>query len=931
MASPHVAGAALIYRQAYPQRSPAEVKAAIMQSAREISNQSVWNQGQGIVDLAAAIQRDAVITPASLSAGRVLTGSPIWVKSITCTLHNYANSGRTYALSNDNTSLPAGIMVQFPSAVFVGANQATTFDVTFSVDHSVAEYFQGEIPALTGRIQATPNLGDTIQVPYSLFYQNYVQITSDEYIQRVLIHDKGSFQEEHRINGTSKFIPLPAGTYDFVAKFSGPSDIGLQFGVFPDEVATEGSTVHLPFASVKNEVLLRTLDPSGNEIDASASGGAGVYYVPTGARLRTFVFSAGLGNNFPQLLSDLPAGYAYEKLMTGIPDAATSGTSHPIGFPFAVTNLTGNAVISPDLSKFVEITTDLNLPDIGPLARTSRLFSLGQGSILFTSLPGDSLTVDFPYVETVYRYTRPYESYSTLGWNLTRYAMFDAEGEFDRDRPVYTSSSYQSFDAQTLITYAGLFQHPTNPYETIPITNDLTLRFGYGTPAASVSMSHTLGSFSTGANFLDHHGGFLAEYVNIALRKNDVLAYTNRILNIRGYIEDSSVSLADGPYESVLDFPFEVAGRDALLTVENSVRSENSSYAALQKAEFRSGGTRTDSLSSSSANGFFAAVNYYASVTAVQIQGACVDNADWEDIPFTQNQQALQATIPSDLSADYYNLRVLVEDSIYGESRYTYEPAFVMDLIDLDPAGITSCPPEIVVNPCDFPPQAQDHYLKASNPNVGDGFGGSVAIDGNYLVVGAPHEAQYAGAAHVFERVGNQWNEVAYLKAANPSDGDVFGTSVDISGDTIAVGASQGANPNPGFVYVYQRDSSGIWQEQAILEGSGEGRGFGSSVALQDDQLLIGAPFQRLPGGPQTGLAYVFGRDPLGNWTELETLSPSNGDNGDIFGGSVALDGSVAVVGGQVLVGPWPLQANGSSSVRPAKTVSHLDHPPDTK
>ena len=97
----------------------------------------------------------------------------------------------------------------------------------------------------------------------------------------------------------------------------------------------------------------------------------------------------------------------------------------------------------------------------------------------------------------------------------------------------------------------------------------------------------------------------------------------------------------------------------------------------------------------------------------------------------------------------------------------------------------------------------QQAYLKASNTEAGDGFGGSVGISGDTVVVGAAGEdsaatgvngnqvdnsAAESGAAYVFVRSGSTWTQQAYLKASNTEANDFFFT-VAISGDTAVVGA----------------------------------------------------------------------------------------------------------------------------------------------
>jgi hypothetical protein len=166
---------------------------------------------------------------------------------------------------------------------------------------------------------------------------------------------------------------------------------------------------------------------------------------------------------------------------------------------------------------------------------------------------------------------------------------------------------------------------------------------------------------------------------------------------------------------------------------------------------------------------------------------------------------------------------------------------------------------------------AERVYAKASNTGAGDQFGISVSLSGDSLAVGAIHEdsattgvnstpdegASFAGAAYVFTRDSNGlWSEQAYIKSSNIGLNDLFGISVSLSGDTLAVGAkfegsaTTGVNSTPdegaagsGAVYVFTRDSNGLWSEQAYIKASNTGAGdqFGISVALSRDSLAVGA------------------------------------------------------------------------------------------
>jgi trimeric autotransporter adhesin len=115
-----------------------------------------------------------------------------------------------------------------------------------------------------------------------------------------------------------------------------------------------------------------------------------------------------------------------------------------------------------------------------------------------------------------------------------------------------------------------------------------------------------------------------------------------------------------------------------------------------------------------------------------------------------------------------------------------------------------------------------ERRLKASNLGAGDRFGSAVALYQNTLVVGAPGEASSsrdqssddapeAGAAYVFVRDGSVWSQHAYLKAPSPRNGERFGASVAIYGDSVAVGAP-GADGGSGRVFVFRRVGS-TWSQ----------------------------------------------------------------------------------------------------------------------
>jgi len=235
---------------------------------------------------------------------------------------------------------------------------------------------------------------------------------------------------------------------------------------------------------------------------------------------------------------------------------------------------------------------------------------------------------------------------------------------------------------------------------------------------------------------------------------------------------------------------------------------------------------------------------------------------------------------------------------------------------------------------------SQQAYLKASNTDIDDGLGMSVAVSGDTVVVGAPFEDSNAvgingdgsnnsvadaGATYVFTRSGTTWSQQAYLKASNTDPADRFGSSVAGSGDTVAIGAyfedsnavgvnGDGSNNNAagsGAVYVFVRSGT-TWSQQAYLKASNTDTGdrFGYSVSVSGDTVAAGAPLEDSNAtgvnGDETdnsssnsGAVYVFVRSST-TWSQQAYLKAPNTDDFDEFGHSVSASADVIAVGAPV-------------------------------
>lgn len=234
-----------------------------------------------------------------------------------------------------------------------------------------------------------------------------------------------------------------------------------------------------------------------------------------------------------------------------------------------------------------------------------------------------------------------------------------------------------------------------------------------------------------------------------------------------------------------------------------------------------------------------------------------------------------------------------------------------------------ACSPIVGVDCATF----NEAYIKGSMLRARDHFGDAVALSGNTLVVGVPHDERNAdgstmsgvvdvGAVYVFVRTGSTWVEEAYLKASNAQSGDFFGNAVAISGDTLVVAAPRedgggntvGADPiddcddaalncaiDSGAVYVFQRNA-GVWSQQAYIKSSTNEspRQFGTAVAVEGDTVLAAADDESTMGSFSGG---VFVYERTGSvWVEAQLVHSPEPSPFDRMGGAIALSGSTFAV-----------------------------------
>jgi FG-GAP repeat len=197
---------------------------------------------------------------------------------------------------------------------------------------------------------------------------------------------------------------------------------------------------------------------------------------------------------------------------------------------------------------------------------------------------------------------------------------------------------------------------------------------------------------------------------------------------------------------------------------------------------------------------------------------------------------------------------------------------------------------------------ALEQKLTALDGAQAGAFGTSVAVEGDTAVVGAPGADADRGAVYVFGRIGDAWVQTAKLTASDGSDGDWLGYSVAIDGDTIVAGAPHddaGATTDIGSVYTFSRTGPTTRTETAKLTAvlAAEQDQLGYSVAIDGDTIVAGAPNRDVGSCVDCGAVYEFAT--AGDAARLPeaSMTASDGAADDGLGQAVGIDGDAVVAG----------------------------------
>ena len=211
--------------------------------------------------------------------------------------------------------------------------------------------------------------------------------------------------------------------------------------------------------------------------------------------------------------------------------------------------------------------------------------------------------------------------------------------------------------------------------------------------------------------------------------------------------------------------------------------------------------------------------------------------------------------------------------------------------------------------------------LSISDAAASDYIGNSVDVNGDYIVVSSHHSdpsGNSSGSVYIFKKDQggtDNWGQIKKLVASDAAATDYFGHGLAIDGDYIVVGA-YGDDDNggaSGSAYIFKKDQGGTdnWGELKKITASdaASNDNFGMHVAIDGDYIVVGAKLDDDNGG-SSGSAYVFkkGQGGTDNWGQIKKLTASDGAGSDNFGTKVSINGDY------ITIGAWADDDNGGAS-----------------
>ena len=394
MATPMVAGVAVLIRSIHPSWTPAMVKSAIVNKAKDIGR-SAYLQGGGRVQALNAVSAKTLLTPSTLSYGLDDPAATTWTSPKTLYVFNKHTATQSYAVVTTGT-LPGISLDVSPSFFSIPANDSLMVTVTLSVNNSLVLIEDENILRFTGRVAFNGSI-DTAGVPWAFVRTNRLVVTTSEPNAFFLGYSDASFivSTATSVSWTSptraEVYAPQRGTYEFFTLFRNP--VGTSKIVINEGISINNNAVDLFLdgAQAVNPLIYHGVDHQGNPLAAyRAPQRALVSSLPNlGDFITTFQ-----GGSDTLLLSNVSTSHAFTPVEFQV-DLVNTKTFHTVRFD-KFTGMNGARVAANSPANFIQEHFKVKVPPGTPsAAHMTQIWSYADvgGSGFFSGIGFDVDTV----------------------------------------------------------------------------------------------------------------------------------------------------------------------------------------------------------------------------------------------------------------------------------------------------------------------------------------------------------------------------------------------------------------------------------------------------------------------------------------------------------------------------------------------------------
>jgi subtilisin family serine protease len=681
MAAPHVAGCAALILQKHPEWKPEIIKAALMESAKDLK-QNTWIQGGGRVDIFKALKKDIVVSPASLSLGSAIDGGTAYTRRDTILIYNYSSVQKSYNFSLEQ-NFPAGLNVNInPVSLVIDPAGSKKIIVTSVIDNTKLPYAASIPGAYSGKIKAI-SMTDTIIVPVALIKSPGVVINFDENPWIVYLFNKSGMYS-YVDPGTTLTKMIPTGIYQMHVVYH---DVATH--IIMEDVSINSVTgLRINKSAAKNKINIL----SYSEKDSSVQILVG--YELFGHKPSTYdVWFSGAFHP-DKYFNDFSSNYLWDW------QATTNLNSKKFySFNGYLNNgCNSDITMKNDPASFKHIRCHFNMKpgvkDIIPF------YLLGHALMGFDRIEA----LKYPFIQDVYLTPvtfKGFEENHVIGspYFFESFYQDDGTSFFYYNNLILLQSPWMYIRSRDTVEIC----HRDNSKNEIFTGTDCY--FGYGVP-------HWSGKMNNLSSTINLFGGNEVYTNNLAAANiTNYFYYPNNdwipLPDLKYYLSKGTKllqngSISDQPNLSLPitpdNYTFQVStdhyyiqGRKGIASVilNFDSRKKNPNPPFIESLKILADGIITDQLNSTQKGEVKFSVTDLVSINNVCLQYHSESDSVWRNIAFSKGNSLYSADIPLKIPDEFISLRITASNNVDNTLEYKLEPAFKMNGVNHSPV-ITS-------------------------------------------------------------------------------------------------------------------------------------------------------------------------------------------------------------------------------------------------